>query len=245
MHHGPSVDLFLETFRRMPTANAEGWIESEGSIGKVSVRRVFVPSDRQRSSACAVGVRRNVAQDRSRQTRDASRSGELHSKAGAPSGPSFYVYEKALTTGELHPVMVHAAPRAAPGLRARPRAPRPFFLFSSRGKPRSTPTAIADGEHRPADTSRARLAATVRPLASRPAPRKPLGRVAARACSEKKMKRKKGSGAPTRVAHGLNGILHLYTRRGAIVEFWETIHNVHMFRRFFSVFFFWQPFGAC
>ena len=37
----PSADLFLATFRRMPTANAEGWIESEGSVGKVSVRRVF------------------------------------------------------------------------------------------------------------------------------------------------------------------------------------------------------------
>ena len=35
------TDLFLTTFRGMPTANAEGWIGSEGSVGKVSVRRVF------------------------------------------------------------------------------------------------------------------------------------------------------------------------------------------------------------
>ena len=28
------IMLFLATFRGMPTANAEGWIESEGSIGK-------------------------------------------------------------------------------------------------------------------------------------------------------------------------------------------------------------------
>ena len=50
--------LFLATFRRMPTANAEGYIDSEGSIGKVSVRRVFrylqVDTGPRRSpSACA------------------------------------------------------------------------------------------------------------------------------------------------------------------------------------------------
>ena len=33
--------LFLATFRRTPTANAECRIESEGGVGKVSVRRVF------------------------------------------------------------------------------------------------------------------------------------------------------------------------------------------------------------
>lgn len=35
------MDLFLATFRGMPTANAEGWIESEGMVRNVSVRRVF------------------------------------------------------------------------------------------------------------------------------------------------------------------------------------------------------------
>ena len=33
--------VFLARFRRMPTANAEGPIESEGGVGKVSVRLVF------------------------------------------------------------------------------------------------------------------------------------------------------------------------------------------------------------
>ena len=36
-----TTNLFLATFRRRPTADAEGWIESEGGVGKVSVRRVF------------------------------------------------------------------------------------------------------------------------------------------------------------------------------------------------------------
>ena len=36
------ADLFLgATLRRMPTANAEGGIESEGGVGKVWMRRVF------------------------------------------------------------------------------------------------------------------------------------------------------------------------------------------------------------
>ena len=33
-----AASLFLATFRGMPTANAEGWIESEGSIGKGAER---------------------------------------------------------------------------------------------------------------------------------------------------------------------------------------------------------------
>ena len=37
----PRVDLFLPTFRRMPMANAGSWIESEGSVGRVAVRRAF------------------------------------------------------------------------------------------------------------------------------------------------------------------------------------------------------------
>ena len=57
---GSQSDLFLASFRRMPTANAEGQIESEGGIGRASARRVFrVPSDRRGSSAFAVGMRRN------------------------------------------------------------------------------------------------------------------------------------------------------------------------------------------
>ena len=45
---------FSETFRRMPTANAEGWVGSEGGVGEVSVRRVFrYRSDRHGPSACA------------------------------------------------------------------------------------------------------------------------------------------------------------------------------------------------
>ena len=35
------ADLFLPTFRRMPTANAESYVESEGSIGKTSVIHIF------------------------------------------------------------------------------------------------------------------------------------------------------------------------------------------------------------
>ena len=53
-----SLYLFLVTSRRMPTANAEGWIESEGGVGKVSVRRVFRylqidMGPRRSPSACA------------------------------------------------------------------------------------------------------------------------------------------------------------------------------------------------
>ena len=51
--------IFLETFRGMPTANAEGWIKSEATIGKVSARRVFRPpfrpgaGPRRSPSACS------------------------------------------------------------------------------------------------------------------------------------------------------------------------------------------------
>ena len=38
---GTSADIFLQTFRRMPTASAEGGDQIERCIGKVSVRRVF------------------------------------------------------------------------------------------------------------------------------------------------------------------------------------------------------------
>ena len=49
------------TFRRMPTANAEGQIRPEGGIGKVSVRRVFrCPLDRHGPSVLAVGMLRDV-----------------------------------------------------------------------------------------------------------------------------------------------------------------------------------------
>ena len=43
----------------MPTANAEGYIKSEGGVGEVSARRVFrrLP-DRHGSSAFAVGMLR-------------------------------------------------------------------------------------------------------------------------------------------------------------------------------------------
>ena len=47
--------FFSVTFRRMPTANAEGQIESEGSVGKVSGA-----TRRHESSAFAVGMRRDV-----------------------------------------------------------------------------------------------------------------------------------------------------------------------------------------
>ena len=35
------ADLFLPTFRRMPSANAESYVESDGSIGKTSVIHIF------------------------------------------------------------------------------------------------------------------------------------------------------------------------------------------------------------
>ena len=38
---GPSADLVFTTFRLMPTANANGKIEPEGSVGVVSVRCVL------------------------------------------------------------------------------------------------------------------------------------------------------------------------------------------------------------
>ena len=45
----------------MPTANADGEIKSEGSVGEVSVRRVFgLPSDRHGSSAFAVKMPRDI-----------------------------------------------------------------------------------------------------------------------------------------------------------------------------------------
>ena len=44
----------------MPTANAVGQIESEGSVGKVS------PSDRHRSSAFAVGMLRDIDKKKTR-----------------------------------------------------------------------------------------------------------------------------------------------------------------------------------
>ena len=50
-------DLFSATLRRVPTANAAGWIESEGSIGEVSARRV---SDQYGPSVFAVGMRRDI-----------------------------------------------------------------------------------------------------------------------------------------------------------------------------------------
>ena len=55
------MDPFLPKFRRMPTANAEGSIESESSIGKLlGETRVFRhPSDRPRVPAFAVGMRRD------------------------------------------------------------------------------------------------------------------------------------------------------------------------------------------
>ena len=37
---GLEVSFFLTEFQRMPTANAEGWIEWEGGIGKVSVSHI-------------------------------------------------------------------------------------------------------------------------------------------------------------------------------------------------------------
>ena len=41
----------------MPTANAEGWVGSEGGVGRVSARRVFGhPSDRRGASAFAGGM---------------------------------------------------------------------------------------------------------------------------------------------------------------------------------------------
>ena len=51
-------------FRGMPTANTEGWIESEGGTGKVPVGRVFrAPSGRHGPSAPAAGMLRNVVQN--------------------------------------------------------------------------------------------------------------------------------------------------------------------------------------
>ena len=49
---------FSKTFRRMPTANAEGLTGSEGSIGKVSARRAFTylqtdTGPRRSPSACS------------------------------------------------------------------------------------------------------------------------------------------------------------------------------------------------
>ena len=54
----------MTTFRGMPTANIEGLIESEGSVRKVSVRRVFrhPPIDmgpRRLPSACAKMFKKN------------------------------------------------------------------------------------------------------------------------------------------------------------------------------------------
>ena len=48
----------LTTFRRTPTTNAEGQIQSEGSVGKFSVRRIFryvqiCTGPRRSPSACA------------------------------------------------------------------------------------------------------------------------------------------------------------------------------------------------
>ena len=59
------ADPFLATFRPMPTANAEGWIESEGGVGKVSVRRVSsclqVDAGPRRSpSACSETVEKKT-----------------------------------------------------------------------------------------------------------------------------------------------------------------------------------------
>ena len=56
-------NLFLATFRRMPTANAEGWIESEGSVGKVSAKRVFRyhqsgTNPRRSPSACSESMKK-------------------------------------------------------------------------------------------------------------------------------------------------------------------------------------------
>ena len=54
---------FGQLFGGMPTANANGWIESEGSIGEVSARRIYrQPSDRLGSPPFAVGIQKKRRQ---------------------------------------------------------------------------------------------------------------------------------------------------------------------------------------
>ena len=59
---------FSTTFRRMPTATAKGWIESEGGVGTVSVRRVvrrlkIDRGPRRSPSACAEILRNRRRSD--------------------------------------------------------------------------------------------------------------------------------------------------------------------------------------
>ena len=59
-----SANIFLTTFWRTPTANAEGWIDSEGSVGKVSAISVFrylqVSTGPRRSpTACSRMLKKN------------------------------------------------------------------------------------------------------------------------------------------------------------------------------------------
>ena len=83
-----TADLFLASFRRMPTANAEGWIESEGRVEKVSARRVFRhlqigTGPRRSPSACSEILKKRRAltirqRSASEYQRAISRHGEIY-----------------------------------------------------------------------------------------------------------------------------------------------------------------------
>ena len=82
---------FVTTFRRMPTASAEGQIESEGDIGKVSgeTRLQGTLQIGTRPSAFAVGTPRNVAKNRCRaiaSTRPRSTRSTPQSSASSVTG---------------------------------------------------------------------------------------------------------------------------------------------------------------
>ena len=90
---GPERQSIFRKVRRMPTANAEGQIESGGqAIGEVSPRRLLGHPARRiddRSSAFAVGMRRGDRQTGRRSgcgARDRGGGGRRHADRGAASG---------------------------------------------------------------------------------------------------------------------------------------------------------------